>query len=43
MSFHLIYGKLHSKFEQVWYHKNRLQVHWKMIRQYDAYELYKPP
>jgi len=37
MSLHFIYGKLHTKFEQLWYHKNRLQVCLKMIGQYDVW------
>jgi hypothetical protein len=36
MSLHLIYGKLDTKFEQLWYHKNRFQVRLKMIGQYDV-------
>ncbi len=26
MSLHLVYGKLHIKFEQIWYHKSRLKT-----------------
>jgi hypothetical protein len=31
---HLVYGKLHTKFEQLWYHKRMLKVHLKMTSQY---------
>jgi len=34
MSLHLIYGDLHTKFEQLWYHKGKLQVCLKMTSQY---------
>jgi hypothetical protein len=34
MSLHLIYDKLDTKFEQLWYHKNRLRL--KMTDQYDV-------
>jgi hypothetical protein len=30
----LVYGKLHTNFEQIWYHKNKLKVSLKMIIQY---------
>jgi hypothetical protein len=26
MSLHLVYGKLHTKFEQLWYHKKKLKT-----------------
>jgi hypothetical protein len=26
MSLHLVYSKLYTKFEQLWYHKNKLKV-----------------
>jgi len=31
MSLHLVYGKLDAKFEQLWYHKNKLKVCLKLI------------
>jgi hypothetical protein len=34
MSLHLIYGDLHTKFEQLWYHKGKLQVCLKITSQY---------
>jgi hypothetical protein len=34
MSLHLVYGKLHIHFEQLWYHRNKSKVHLKMIGQY---------
>jgi hypothetical protein len=34
MSLHLIYGNLHTKFEQLWYHKGKLQICLKMTSQY---------
>jgi hypothetical protein len=34
MSLHLVYGKLYTKFEHLWYHKSRLKVHLDMIGQY---------
>jgi hypothetical protein len=30
-SSHLVYGKLDTKFEQLWYHKNRLKICLKLI------------
>jgi hypothetical protein len=36
MSLHLIYGRLHTKFEQLWYYKNKLKVLLKMTRQYNV-------
>jgi hypothetical protein len=32
MLLHLIYGKLNTKFEQLWYHISRLKVHLKQIK-----------
>jgi hypothetical protein len=34
MSLHLVYSKLHTKFEQFWYYKSELKIHLKMINQY---------
>jgi hypothetical protein len=34
MSLHLVYSKLHTKFEQLWYHKNKLKACLKMTSQY---------
>jgi hypothetical protein len=34
MSLHLIYGNLHTKFEQLWYHKGKLKVYLNMTSQY---------
>jgi hypothetical protein len=34
MSLHLVFSKLHTKFEQLWYHKSRLKVCLKIYSQY---------
>jgi len=34
MSLHLIYGNLHTKIEQLWYHKNKVNVCLEIISQY---------
>jgi hypothetical protein len=34
VSLHLVYSKLHTKFEQLWYYKNKIIVCLKMTSQY---------
>jgi hypothetical protein len=34
MALCLVYGKLHTNFEQLWYYKSKLKVSLKMIIQY---------
>jgi hypothetical protein len=36
MSLHLVYSKLYTKFEQLWYHKNKLKVCLQITNQYDV-------
>jgi hypothetical protein len=36
MSLHLIHGRLHTKFEQLWFYKNNLRVLLKINGQYSV-------
>jgi hypothetical protein len=41
MSLHLVHNKLHTKFEELWYHKSRLKVCMKMHGQYGVQTYFK--
>lgn len=38
MSLHLVYGKLRIKFDQLWYHKSNLKVHFKITSQFMVFK-----